>query len=413
MRILYLAHRVPFPPDKGEKIRAYHQIAHLAPRHAIHLLALADTPEDVAHAASLRPLCASVDVVYRSRRMARLHALAALPSARSLSVAAFDSSALRRLVRKRLADSPPDAIVAYTCPMAAYVADVAGIPRLLDFVDLDSAKWRAYAERLGFPRSLVYNLEADRLARYEASMATVFEASTFVSDAEANLLRPLVPGRSIGVLPMGVDLDYFRPEAVSGPDRPAPPPSVVFTGVMDYFPNTDAVRHFALDVLPALRRLVPDATFTIVGRRPTPEVRDLARLEGVRVTGEVPDVRPYFTRARAAVAPFRIARGVQSKILEAMAMGLPVVSAPLALQGIPAGEGDGVRRAADPEAFAAALAPLLTDDDLWRREGSAARRYVERRHPWSEAGRMLEELLAGIVSGRSGAASDRAARATS
>jgi len=393
MRILYLAHRVPYPPDKGEKIRAYHQLAYLAGRHTLHLAALADTPDDVEHAKALSPLCATVDVVYRSRRTAQLHALAAIPTGRSLSVAAFDSGALRRRVRERLSANRPDAIVAYTCPMATYVADVTGIPRLLDFVDLDSEKYRAYAARLRFPQSFVYGLEAGRLSRVEIDMARRFEAATFVSEAEAALLRPHVPGKTIRVLPMGVDLDYFRP----GGERPTPGCNIVFTGVMDYFPNVDAVRHFAIDIMPVLRRLEPTATFTIVGRRPSPAVRELERREGIRVTGEVSDVRPYFEGARAAVAPFRIARGVQSKVLEAMAMGVPVVAAPIALQGLPVGEEDGVRRAADPEAFASALHALFRDDALWLKESRAARRYVEVRHQWGEAGRQLEAMLGSLV----------------
>jgi sugar transferase (PEP-CTERM/EpsH1 system associated) len=406
MTILYLTHRVPFPPDKGEKIRAYHQIAHLAARHRVHLISLADTREDLVHARSLERLCASVDVVYRSRRAAPWMALSALPSARSLSVAAFDLPAIHRLVRARLRADAPDVIVAYTCPMAIYVRDVTGIPRLLDFVDLDSEKWRAYAARARFPRSWMYRMEADRLARFEAEMAERFESSTFVSETEAALLRPRAPGARIGVIPMGVDLDYFRPHE----PRPLPGPEIVFTGVMDYYPNADAVRHFADAMLPRIRASVPDAMFTIVGRRPTPDVRALGIREGVRVTGEVPDVRPYFARARLAVAPFRIARGVQSKVLEAMAMGLPVVSAPLATQGIGAGPDDGITVAGDPASFAAAAVTLLRDDVHWRRNAEAARNYVARAHRWVDAGTQLESMLASLAGGP-GASTDPSARA--
>jgi sugar transferase (PEP-CTERM/EpsH1 system associated) len=396
VRILYLAHRVPYPPTKGDKIRAYHQIAHLSRRHRIHLACLADTREDLEHARHMETLCASVDVVYRSPRSARLRALGAVPTGQPLSVAAFGSTRLRRLLARRLESEPPDLAYAFSSSMAPYIAPLTAIPRVIDFVDADSEKWRAYGRMRPFPLSTVYALEANRLGRYEGALAEEFDLSLFVSKAEADVVRRYAPTRALTVLPNGIDFASFRP-----PSAPPPgPPSIVFTGEMGYFPNVDAVAHFVRDVFPAVRRLVPEARFVIVGRNPAAAVRRLEQTPGVTVTGTVPDVRPYLAEARVAVAPFRIARGVPNKILEAMASGLPVVGTTVAFQALGASEEDGVRRIDEPAAFAREVAALLGDEGERADRGRRARRYVERNHSWDEAGARLEAMLEELVAAR-------------
>jgi len=397
MRILYLCHRIPFPPDKGEKIRAYHHLTHLARGHQVHLACLADTRADLEHVRPLEKICASVDVVYRSPVAARLFALAALPTSRSLSVAAFDSPDLRIRVERRLKEERPDILVAYSAAMAQYVEHVNGVPRVLDFVDADSEKLREYGRLRPFPHSALYALEAERLARYEGRMAREFDASIFISEAEAEIVRHHAPGRDFSIIPNGVDLDAFRP----GPKVARPrDPVVVFTGVMGYFPNVDAVSHFARDILPRVRGQLPDARFVIVGRDPATAVRRLAGLPGVTVTGAVADVRPYLADAAVAVAPFRIARGVQNKVLEAMASGLPVVGTRLAFQGITANKGDGVRVADSPEAFAEEVVALLRNPARQHELGQQARTYVERHHRWGEAVALLEKALLELIEAR-------------
>lgn len=397
MKILYLCHRIPYPPDKGDKIRAYHHIAHLARTHRVHLACFADERADLEHVRSLQAICASVDVVYRSPFAARLFALAALPTGRSLSVAAFDSLELRARVRRRLREEQPDILVAYSAAMAQYLEEANGTPRVMDFVDADSEKLREYARLGRFPQSALYALEADRLARYEGRIAATFDASIFISEAEAQIVRPHAPGRDFSIIRNGVDLDVFRPD----PDGARPrEPVVVFTGVMGYFPNVDAVTYFAHDILPRVRAEIPAARFAIVGRDPSVAVRRLAQLPGVTVTGAVPDVRPYLSEAALAVAPFRIARGVQNKVLEAMSSGLPVVGTQLAFQGITANDADGVRAADSAEAFAKEVVTLLRDPSLRRDLGQRARRYVEQHHRWEEVGAILEAKLLQLVEAR-------------
>jgi sugar transferase (PEP-CTERM/EpsH1 system associated) len=222
--------------------------------------------------------------------------------------------------------------------MAQYVEGPAAarLTRVLDFVDLDSDKWRQYGERSSGLLRWLYRREGERLLGYERRCAASFDASLFVSDAEARLFTSLAPESAarISVVGNGVDTDYFSPERSYPNPYSADEAVLVFTGAMDYWANVDAVTSFAREVFPLVHADIPQARFYIVGARPARTVLDLARRPGVRVTGTVPDVRPYLSHARVAVAPLRMARGVQNKVLEAMAMARPVVASPQALAGI-------------------------------------------------------------------------------
>ncbi len=404
MNVLYLAHRIPYPPDKGDKIRSYHQVRALSERHQIALVCFADDRGDLRHAAALREFCASVDVVYRSPKAARLAALRGLLDGRSLSEAAFDSAALKRAARNRLGVA--DVAVAFSSVMAQYVPLGSALPRLMDFVDVDSDKWRLYAERRHGPAAWIYAREAKRLGQHEERVARSWDHSLFVSEREAKLLAARVPDRPFTVLQNGVDLAHFHP-AFACATAPAAParnggdhgeaPRIVFTGVMNYFPNVDGVRHFCSAIFPRIRAALPDAHFVIVGRDPVRAVRALASQPGVEVTGTVPDVRPYLAAAAVSVAPLRVARGLQNKILEAMAMGLPVVGTSAAFEGLDAMRHAGGRVADDPEAFAAHVVELLRSPERRREAGARARAYVELHHRWSDHGAALESLLTRVA----------------
>jgi len=399
VRILYLCHRIPYPPDKGEKIRAYHQIAQLARRHEVHLVSFGERPYDPANAEALRRICASVEIVQRPLFTAAVGSLGALLGTRPLSIAAYDSKAVRTAVAKRCRATPPDVALVYSAAMAPFAERMA-CPRLLDFVDVDSEKWRVYGERMRPPMSFVYAAEATRLATYEARMAEVFDHSILVSEAERRILAARVPGLRASVIPNGVDLEYFRPAAGQGdPGDPRPEirPRAVFVGMMDYYPNCDAVVYFAKEILPRVRAEIPDFEFHVVGRRPTAVVRALGRLPGITVTGGVPDVRPHLMEALVAVAPFRIARGIQNKVLEAMACAIPVVGTSLAFQGIPAAVRDGIRIADEPGALAGLIVELARTPSLRAERGGAARAYVERHHRWDAVAAALEGVLERLI----------------
>ena len=395
MKILYLAHRLPYPPNKGEKIRTFHQIQQLAKNHTIHLCSFVDDPDDLPHVSALRQYCASVEVIYRSQAPTVFLAAAAFLRRSPFSVSLFYRKALAEKVLQKAARERFDCIIVSSSSMAQYAYQVPDIPKILDFIDVDSEKWRLYAQHHSFLRSFVYRLEAQRLARYEETIARVFDHSIFSSEAESRLFQARASGRPVSAISNGVDLDHFAPSPIDS--LAASRPTVVFTGVMDYFPNVDAVAYFCRDIFPVVRRTVPDARFYIVGRNPTRQVRDLGKQTNVMVTGAVPDVRLYLAQARVAVAPVRLACGVQNKILEAMAMGVPVVGTAETFKGIAASEQDGVRIAGDSLSFARQVTTLLRDAAFSREAGLQARRYVERHHRWEDQGVKLEALLEEVV----------------
>jgi len=396
MNILYLAHRIPYPPNKGEKIRAFHQLLHLSKHHTVHLVCLVDDPTDLKYVSILENSCASVVAVYRSKTSALCLATRALLTRKPLSVAAFYRKALAREIARKLQTETFDMIFVSSAAMAEYVLEMSALPRVIDFIDVDSEKWQQYARHHAIPLAWVYGLEARRLAAYEAHIAHIFNHVVFISQAEKRLFQQRICHRPIAVIANGVDLNYFVPKRADAASRR--PPTLVFTGVMDYFPNVDAVQYFCNDIFPLVRTVVPDCCFTIVGSHPTRRVQALSKHPNVTVTGAVPDVRPYLAQAAIAVAPFRLARGVQNKILEAMAAGLPVVGTTQAFEGITATEEDGIRIADDPQHFAQELIALLTGNNTLRQQCALqARRYVEAHHQWSEQGVQLEHLLQGLV----------------
>jgi sugar transferase (PEP-CTERM/EpsH1 system associated) len=391
MNLLMLVHRIPYPPNKGDKIRSYNELRHLARQHRVFLGCFADQAEDLEHVAALRQLAADVEVVPLDTRRARLRSLAAIASRDALSVRYFASSRLQAWVDRTLVEQRIDAVLLFSSPMWAYVTG-RSLPAVMDFCDVDSDKWRQYAARAALPLRPLYGLEARRLARWEEHVLRGADASVLVAERELALWNdlPAELRRKVHVIRNGVDLDYFTPRA-------APPPgddTVVFTGAMDYYANVDAVTYFTREVLPHVREQRPGVRFVIAGSRPTDEVRGLERVEGVTVTGFVEDIRDWYARAAVCVVPLRIARGIQNKLLEALAMGRPVVSTAAAADGLGAGAGDGIRIADQPEELAAAVVHLLSDRQAASVQGAAGRRFVERDYDWGRAMQALENLLA-------------------
>jgi sugar transferase (PEP-CTERM/EpsH1 system associated) len=380
--LLLLIHRIPYPPNKGDKIRSYHLLKHLAGQYRVHLATFVDDADDWQHVPKVETMCASSHFAPLNPTLARVRSLGALVMNRSLSLDYYRDAGLERWVDATVAKHKIERVLVFSSAMAQYADKYPQARRVVDFCDVDSDKWRQYADQKSWPMSWLYRHEARQLLSYERRVARDYDASLFVSAPEAALFRDLAPESSarIGFFNNGVDTDYFSPDTGHANPYPAGERAVVFTGAMDYWPNVDAVQWFANEVFPALRARFADLRFYIVGARPAQAVRDLEKLPGVSVTGTVPDVRPYIAHAQAAVAPLRIARGIQNKVLEAMAMATPVVVSPQALEGIDAEPGHDLVLADGADAFIDAVAGMLhaRRDEM----GRAARSRVERQYSW-------------------------------
>jgi polysaccharide biosynthesis protein PslH len=396
-RLLFLAHRCPYPPEKGEKIRAWHLLDHLCDRWEVDLGFLLDDPADRAHLPFLHNRCANVEVHGVGRRGQMARALLHLRPGQPLTRGWFHSPGLAGWVRQGLAARRWDAAFVYSSGMAPYVmgplAQHTGLRRVLDMVDIDSEKWLAYAVDAKPPMRQVWAREGRTLLTLERGAAQEFDHSIFVSEAEASRFAALAPecvGR-IGWVDNGVDFARFdSARTYSNPYKSAAL-AIVFTGTMSYRPNIDAVCWFATEVLPLLRTRDPAPEFHIVGANPAPAVLALAALEGVHVSSSVPDVRPWIAHAAVAVAPLRIARGIQNKVLEAMALGRPVVASRQAFEGIHATPGRDLLVADGAPALAAAVAAVL--DGAHPGLGAAGRAAVVAGHDWQAALRRLDPLL--------------------
>ena len=407
--ILFLAHRIPFPPDRGDKIRSHHILKALARLAPVHVGAFADAEADLDSAAELALIAASHRIAHRTKPLA-IAALQGLASGRPFSLPAFDDAGLHRWVRQTLATRPIAAIYAFSSQMAQYVPDDFAGRFVMDFVDVDSAKFEAYAARAGQPMRTLHAREGKRLARWEREVARRADVSLFVSEAEAALFRSRLDlatraAADIRALGNGIDGAFYSAAGVrSEPRLAGPGPHIVFTGQMDYPPNVAAVVRFASRIMPAIRARFPMAGFHIAGRRPTAQVAALDGRHGVRVWGRVDDMRPWLAGADLVVAPLEIARGVQNKVLEALAMGRAVLASPEAATGIAAREGIEIAIAENDATFIAQALRLLGDDAARAGLGEAARRFAVERLSWPA---ILAELPA-IVGFERGVARDAA-----
>lgn len=381
--LLFLAHRIPYPPNKGDKIRSFHLLRFLACHYAVHLGTFVDDPADWVHEPTLAQWCATRHVAGLHRGLARARSLSGLVSGEPLTLPYYRDPALQRWVRQTVAQHGIERAVVFSSAMAQYLDRLPALRLVTDFVDVDSAKWTAYAQRRDWPASIVYRREGARLLGAERRIAARSAACVFVTDAEAELFVTAAPearGKTV-VVGNGVDTEYFSPAAERVSPYPPGTAAIVFTGAMDYWPNVDAVSFFAREVLPRIRTQQPEVRFFVVGMNPAPAVLALAQEPGVTVTGRVDDVRPYLQHARVVVAPLRIARGVQNKALEAMSMARPVVVHEAAARGLRAVRGVEIETAASADEFAGCVLRLL-DPAVGDALGRAARRRVESDYGW-------------------------------
>jgi polysaccharide biosynthesis protein PslH len=389
VRILYVCHRLPFPPTRGGKIRPFNTIRHLARTHDVTVASLAHTAEEAAAGGGLADHCHAL-IVERTSPMSRaLSALARVPTAVPSTMGYFHSPRLARRIRAAHTADGFDLIMVHSSSMAPYVLSGFGSAKILDFGDMDSQKWLAYARFKPFPASWVYSIEGHKLQRAETRLAAAFDVCTCTTRGELETLASFAAARHLAWFPNGVDAEYFQPTGV-----PYDPDTICFTGRMDYYPNQQSMLEFCRDTLPLVRAVRPTTRLKIVGADPPGSIRALAAIPGVTVTGTVADIRPHLESAAVSVAPLRIARGTQNKILESMAMAVPVVSTALAARGVDAVPGEHLLTADRPPDSADAILRLLRDHACRDRLGRAARARVQTHHDWGASMRTLDGIIA-------------------
>jgi len=427
--ILFLAHRTPYPPNRGDRIRSYHMIRFLAERADVHLAFLANEEPDPTTVEALESVCARVAWARLHPRLRWVHGAMSLARGRTATEGLFRSRDLARTVKSWAIGTKFEAVVAFCSSMVQYlnVAPLRDVPTLVDLVDVDSQKWLDYAAGTRGLKRAVYRCEGRRLRRLECSLPGRARAVTFVSQAEANLFREFCPAENVRAVPNGVDLDYFDPERfelaesngraqnrqglaqfAQSAEQTVPVPfsedgfqfavesaanTCVFVGALDYKANVDGVCWFCERVWPEIRRRHSDATFELVGSNPSAAARRLGELPGVKLIGPVPDVRPHLVNASLVVVPLQVARGLQNKVIEALAMGKAVVTSPQAAEGLAVEDGIHLRLARDPEQWVREIAALFDNPAHRARLGRAGRQYTEVHHRWEAQLAPLARLL--------------------
>jgi sugar transferase (PEP-CTERM/EpsH1 system associated) len=406
MRVLFLTHRLPYAPNRGDRVRAYHIVRELVTRADVELVSFVHDPHELEQVRRLEAMGVEVTALRVPRLRNYVNSVVHLVGRRPLTHVLLDAPgvvpALGAIVERR----PPDVVLAYCSGMArfALAPPLAGFPLVVDLVDVDSEKWAALASSAGWPMSWVYRREARHLAEFERDLAKKASTVLVVNERERDALARIAPNASVTVVPVGVDRDPLR-----SPKAPEERPRVVFCGVMDYQPNIDAVLWFTKHVWPAVRAGRPDAHLSIVGANPVSVIERLnSPTNGIEVTGTVDDVRPYLWRSAVAVAPLRTARGVQTKVLEAVGAGLPSVVTPQVFNGLPAAVRGACALAGSAEEYARATLALLALPPEERKQ-MAARADLHVLGWETQLSPLYDALAHAAISGRAVAASQAVA----
>ncbi|MEW6983624.1 TIGR03087 family PEP-CTERM/XrtA system glycosyltransferase [Colwelliaceae bacterium 6471] len=394
--LLFLCHRIPFPPNKGDKIRSFNILKKLSEQFDVHLGCFIDDPYDEQFSGSLEDYCRSVFCLNQNKTIAKVKGLKAFLTGQAITLPYYFDRNMQQWVQQTVASYDIKKVFIYSSSMAQYCesAEYESMNKVIDFVDVDSDKWRQYAENKSGIARWVYNREYQKLASYEDKICHAFNHSVFVSPDEAALFakrQPISEQAKVHGILNGVDIEFFNPVANFEQESMIPNGSFIsFTGAMDYWANVEAVVWFAENVWPKIHQAYPELLFYIVGGNPSTEVESLAQHSGIVVTGRVHDIRPFIAKASCSVAPIRIARGIQNKVLEAMALAKTVVLTPMAAEGISFPEQQKKLIIDDSDEFAQAVISVLEHPDSAQSIGHENRIWMEEHYQWKS---VLEPLL--------------------
>ena len=411
MRILFLSLRCPYPPQRGDRIRSYHFIKQLSKRHDVTLVFFAESDADIEATKHLQPFCERVEWVRFRSSFASINTAIHCFSRIPMQVHYWYSPQMQRKINQLLAEEDFELIHAQLFRMGQYVIKAKGTAKVLDLCDSLALNLSRRAELDCTPKRFLVKLEEKRVRRYEVEIMKAFDRGTVVAEFDRDYLLNQDGSLNLSVVPMGVDLKYFHPNPANGKDTAEmdnldsnvqtdlandKAKNLLFTGTMNYFPNSDAVIYFCENIFPLIQKRHQDATFFIVGNHPTEQVQRLAAQKGVIVTGYVPDIRPYFEKASVFVAPLRAGSGIQTKNLEAMAMGTPVVTTSIGAMGLEAEVDKELLIADTPEIFAERVIHLIENPDIRENLANAGRKRVEESYDWPVLVERLEQVYVQI-----------------
>jgi sugar transferase (PEP-CTERM/EpsH1 system associated) len=405
LKILYVCHRFPYPPKRGGKIRPFNMIRHLSERHEVTVASLARSSAEAADARGIAPYCRRFEIAQVGNPVQALRMVARLPALTPSSMGFFYSPDLDGRIRTLVREERFDLIFVHCSSVAQYVENVRGVPKILDFGDMDSQKWLEYAQAKPFPLSLGYRLEGWKMERAEKRLARKFDICTATTRAEWETLEGYRTGVPTDWFPNGVDHEFFKPTA-----EPYDPKTISFIGRMDYYPNQECMIDFCRSTLPLLQARRPGTRLLIVGADPSPAVRRLGDLPGVTVTGSVLDVRPYVRNSVAMIAPLSIARGTQNKILEAMAMGVPVITSRVAAGGVDAQDGHHFVVCDSRDDYVHAISRLMDSPAERGRLAVAGRERMLSHHAWDRSMQRMDKIIERCVSTANASATDKTTR---
>lgn len=389
MNILYLCHRFPYPPKRGGKIRPFNMVQHLsASGHQVTVCSLARSAQEAQEATGIAPYCANFEIGQVREPVQIVRMVARLPLLTPSSMGYFYSSELAQRVQSLLKSKKWGLLFVHCSSVAQYVAHVQDVPKILDFGDMDSHKWMEYAHYKPFPLSLGYQLEGAKMLLAEKRLARRFDLCTATTRAEWKTLTSYDTQSDTDWFPNGVDASYFSPT-----EAPYDPHTISFIGRMDYYPNQECMSRFCAQTWPLLKQHHPNLKLVIVGADPSPAMRQLGQLPGVSVTGSVPDVRPYVRNSALMVAPLHIARGTQNKILEAMAMGVPVVTSTVAAGGVDALPLAHLLVADSAPDCAQAILGIINNPAERARLSEAGRQRMLSHHAWPHSMHRLDAII--------------------
>ena len=393
--ILFLAHRIPWPADRGDKIRSFNILRYLSEMAPVHVGAFADDDRDMGFVPEMEPLFASTHVELRDKPQWRA-GVEALKNGTPVSVESFASDTMQAWVKEQITAQNITHIFVFSGQMAQYIPDNFAGRVVMDFVDVDSAKFASYAKSGNPVMRWINAREAKKLAVFEQLIAKRADCNLLVSEAEAAMFRSggMLGPDKVKALSNGIDTIFYDPRAgFELPKKLIHGQIIAFTGQMDYRPNIEAVCDFAQGAFQKIRGRNSKAIFAIVGRNPAPAVLALRQIPGVMVTGAVDDVRSWLAVADVIVAPLKIARGIQNKVLEAMAMAKPVIVSPAAAEGIDARDGSHFIIAATADTQADAVLLLLADKAKRTRLGNDARGHVVQHYGWARQLQSLNQIM--------------------